>query len=70
MVNIPTERNKVLASNPNKYRGKKQPQNKQSLENETETDLQGRCTDLEGYTFDLGQRASEIFSRTMKELEW
>ena len=68
-LNIPTDRNKVQASKPKKYRGKKQPQNKPILEPETETDYQGRCTDLEGYTFDLGPRASDKFAITMKELE-
>ena len=67
--NIPTDRNNVQASNPNNYRGKKQPRNKSSLEPETETDFRGRCTDLEGYTFDLGPRASDRFARTMKKLE-
>ena len=66
---IPTDRNKGQVSKPNKYRGKKQPRNKSSLEPETETDFQGRCTDLEGYTFDLGPRASDKFARKMKELE-
>ena len=65
-LKIPTDRNKGQASNPNKYRSKKQPRNKSSLDLETDTDFQGRCTDLEGYTFDLGPRASEKFSRTMK----
>ena len=68
-LKIPTDRNKVQVSKPKKYRGKKQPRNKSSLEPETETDFQGRCTDLEGYTFDLGPRASDNFARTMKELE-
>ena len=68
-LNIPTDSNKGQVSKPKKYRGKKQPRNKSSLEPETETDFQGRCTDLEGYTFDLGPRASDKFSRTMKELE-
>ena len=62
------DRNKGQASNPKKYRGKKQPQKFSSLESETETDFQGRCTDLEGYTFDLGPRAFDKFARTMKEL--
>ena len=68
-LNIPTDRNKGQASKPKKYRGKKQPLNKPSLEPKTETDFQGRCTDLEVYTFDLGPRAPNRFYRTMKELE-
>ena len=68
-MNIPNDGNKGQVSKPKKYRVKKQPLNKSSLEPETETDFQGRCTDLEGYTFDLGPRASDKFSRTMKELE-
>ena len=67
-LKIPTDDNKEEASNPKKYRGKKKPRNKSSLEPETETDFQGWCTDLEGYTFDLGPRASNKFARTMKEL--
>ena len=67
-MNIPTDRNKGQVSKPNKYRGKK-PQNKPSPHLETETDYQVRCTDLEGYTFDLGPIASRKFSRTMKGLE-
>ena len=43
---IPTDGNKVQASKPKKYRGKKQPQNKPSMEPGTKTDFQGRCTDL------------------------
>ena len=67
-LKIPTDGNKGQASNPKKYRGKK-PRNKPSPEPETETDFQGRCTDLEGYTFDLELRASDKFSRIIKELE-
>ena len=39
------------------------------MEPETKTGFQGWCTDLEGYTFDLGPRSYEKFARTMKELE-
>ena len=39
------------------------------LRGELHPDFQGRCTNLEGYTFDLGPRASDNFARTMKELE-
>ena len=38
-------------------------------EPETETGFQGWCTDLEGYTFDLGPISSGKFARKMKELE-
>ena len=65
---ILTNRNKGKVSTTVKYRGKK-PQNKPILESETETDFQGRCTDLEGYIFDLGPRESDKFARTMKELK-
>ena len=68
-MNIPTDGIKGQSSKPNNYRGKKQPQNKPSLDPKTETEFQGRCTDLEGYTFDLGPRAFDKFFRTMKELE-
>ena len=62
------DRKKGQESKSKKYRGKK-PQNKTSPEPEAETDLQGRFADLEGCTFDLGPRAPETFTRTMKELE-
>ena len=65
-LKIPTEGNKRQASKPKKYRGKKQPQNKSSLDPKNETDFQGRCTDLEGYTFDLGPRASDKFSEQLR----
>ena len=65
-LKIPTDGNKGQAYKPKNYRGKKQPQNKPSMEPETETDFQGRCTDLEGYTFDLGPRLSDKFARTTK----
>ena len=68
-LKIMTYGNKGQVSKLKKSRGKKQPRNKSSLEPETKTDLQGRCTDLEGYTFDLGPRASDKFARKMKELE-
>ena len=68
-MKIPNYRNKVQVYNPKKCRGKKKSRNKSSLEPETETDFQGWCTDLEGYTFELGPRASDKFARTMKELE-
>ena len=51
-LKIPTDGNKGKFSKPKKYRGKK-PQNKPSPDPKTKTDFQGRCTDLEGYTFDL-----------------
>ena len=66
---IPNNGKKEQASNPKKYIGKKQPQNKPILKPKTDTDFQVQCTDLEGYTFDLGPRASDEFPRTMKELE-
>ena len=65
--NILTDGNKVQSSKPKKYRGKK-PRNKPSPEPKAETDFQGQCTDLEGYIFDLGPRASNKFAQTMKEL--
>ena len=53
-LNTPTEGNKEQASKPDNYRGKK-PRNKPSLEPESKTDFQVRCTDLEGYIMTLGQ---------------
>ena len=65
---IPANGNKVKYSKPKNYRGEK-PQNKPSPDPEFETDFQGRCTDLKGYTFDLGPRVSDKSARTNKELE-
>ena len=66
--NISTDRNKGKSSKPKKYRDNK-PQNKPSPEPKTDTEFQGRFTDLECYTFYLGPRASETFARKMKDLE-
>ena len=65
---IPPDGNKVQASNPKKYRGKK-PWNKPSQDPKPDIDFQGRCTDLGGYTFDPEPRASRKLTRKMKELE-
>ena len=58
--NIPNYGGKRQASNTKKYRVKK-PRNKPILEHKSETDFQGRCTDSEGYIFDLGTRALNKF---------
>ena len=68
-LKIPTDGNNGQVSITKKYRGKKQPRNKSSLEPESETDFQGQCTDLEGYNFELGTRLSDKFSIKMKEME-
>ena len=65
---VSTDGNKGQDPNPKKYRGNKH-QNKPTPEPKAETDFRGWCTDLEGYTFDLGSRAPEKFARTIKELE-
>ena len=62
-----TDGNKGKAYKTKKYRVKK-PWNKPSPDPETETDFQGCCTDLVGYIFDLGPRASKKPARTIKEL--
>ena len=65
---ISTDGKKGKASKTKKYRGKK-TRNKPRPETEAETDFQVRCTDLEGYIFDLGPRAPKKFAQTTKELE-
>ena len=65
---IPTDGNKGKASKPKNYKGKK-PRNKPSPELEAENDFHSWCTDLEGYTFDLGTRAPNKNTRAMNELE-
>ena len=64
----PTDRNKGQDSKTKKYRGKK-PQNKPIPNTRPKTDFNGRCTDLEGYIFDLGPRTSYKLAQTMEELE-
>ena len=66
--NILSYSNKGQSSKPNKCRGKN-PRNKPSPELKAEPDFQGRLTDLEGYIFDLGPRASDKFVPKMKELK-
>ena len=39
------------------------------MEPEANNNLNGQCSDLEGYILDLGTRASDKFARTMKYLE-
>ena len=65
---IPTDGGKGKSSNTKNYRVKK-TWNKPSLDPKANTDFQGWCTDLEGYTFDLGPRASDKFAQTIKEME-
>ena len=65
---ILTDRNNGQASKPKKYRGKN-PQKHPSSDPKAETNFQYLCTDLEGYIFDFGPRASNKFAQTMKELE-
>ena len=51
-LKIQTNGNKEQDSKPKKYTGNK-PQNIPSSDPKTDTDFQGRCTDLEGYTSDM-----------------
>ena len=62
---ILTDRNKGQDPNPKKYIGKK-PRNKTTPEPEAETNFQGWCTNLEGWRFDLGTRASDKFPPKMR----
>ena len=45
-LKTPTDGNKEQSSKPKEYRVKKQPRNKSILDPKTETDFQGRCTNL------------------------
>ena len=64
-----TDKNKGQSPNYNKCRGKKTQTKSQDSNPEAETNFKGRVSDLEGYIFNLGTRASEKFSRAMKDLE-
>ena len=61
---------KVQASNPKRYRGKKNRTKTQGPELEAKTDCKNCQSELEGYIFDIGPIALDKFARTMKELEW
>ena len=65
---ILTDGEKGQASKTKKYIGKNN-RNKLIPEPKAETDFQGQCNDLEGYIFDFETRASNKFTRKMKELE-
>ena len=52
-----------------RYRGKKIWTKTQGPELESDTNFKGWCSDLEGYVFNIGPRASTKFSRTMKGME-
>ena len=61
-------KNKGQASNTKSYIGKNTWTKTQGPELEDDTDLKGRCSDLEVYIFYLGPRSSDEFARTMKDL--
>ena len=60
-----TEVNKGQASKTKDYRGKK-PTNNLSKDPQSYTNFKWQCIDLGEYIFDLGPRASDTFSQTMK----
>ena len=64
-----TDKNKGHAYNPNRYRGKEMWTKTQGPELEANKNFNGQRSDLEGYISDLGPRASDKLTRTMKELE-
>ena len=64
-----TNKKKVQAPRSKKYKGKKDRTKSQCPEPKVETDFKVWCSDLEVYIFDLGPRASDKFSTTMKDLE-
>ena len=70
-MNILTDEHKVKSPKTNMYRGTNTWINTQGPELKADTDFKGWCSDLEGSSsiFDLGLRALDIFSRTMKDLE-
>ena len=65
-----TDKKKLQASNPKRYRGKKTRTKTQGSELESNTNFRCRRSDLEGYIFDIGPIASDKFARKMKELDW
>ena len=64
-----TDENKGQVYNPKRYSYKKTRTKTQVPELKAETNFKGRCSDLEGYIFDLGPKSSDKFSRTTKETE-
>ena len=63
-----TDNHKGKAPRTKRYWVKKNWTNIQGPELETKTDLKAQCTNLDGYIFKLGPRASDKFARTMKAL--
>ena len=63
------DKHKGQALKTKRYRGKNTRTKTQGLELKAETNSKGRCSNQEGYIFNLGPRASYKFARTMKELE-
>ena len=60
-------KNNGKASNPKRYRSKKNQKKNQGPELESNTNFKGRWSDLECYIFELGQRSWDKFSRMMKD---
>ena len=62
------DKNKGELPNSKKYRGKNTWTKSQGPERKAKTDFKGWFIDLDGYILDPGRRASDKFSRTMKEM--
>ena len=64
-----TDKNKVKAPRPKRYRGKSMWIKTQGPELKSKTNFKVWCSGLEGCIFDIGPRALFKFASTMKKLE-
>ena len=64
-----SEENKGRAYKPKNHRKNNTGRKNQGQEIEADTNFKCRCSDIEGYVFDLGSRALYNFYSTMKELK-
>ena len=64
-----TDKNKGRASKPKMYRGKNEQNKPQGPKLNAEKNFKSQCSDLEGYIFYIGPRASNKFAMMMKELD-
>ena len=66
---VSIDESKKQASNPKRYISKKTYTKNQVPELEADTDFKGRCSELEGYVFNIWMIESEKFASKMKELK-
>ena len=69
MLKNSTDKLKVQATKTKRYQGKKTRTKTRDTELGAKTHFKGWCSSIEGYIFDLGTRATDKFSREIKDME-